>query len=108
MYFVQRDDSMHALIPRLQDYEDVEILFVARPMIGEEGMGAAAVGPGHRATTYTGVRSPEQPKGKGRRRKRNRNRGQELLAMRRSGYTASDAPGVSPQIRDSTSLIDWS
>ena len=30
-------------------------------------MGAAAVGPGHRATTYTGVRGrgPEQPKGKG-------------------------------------------
>ena len=28
-------------IPRLTDYEDVEIMIVARPLRGEEGMGAA-------------------------------------------------------------------
>ena len=43
---------------------EVKIMVVARPTRGEEGMGAAAVGPGHRATTYTGVRRPEQPKGR--------------------------------------------
>ena len=43
---------------------------LARPMRGAEGTGAGAVGRGHRATTYTGVRGPEQPKGKGRRRER--------------------------------------
>ena len=40
-------------------------MVVARPMRCAEGMGAAAVGKGHPATTYTGVRGPEQPKGEG-------------------------------------------
>ena len=62
---LQRDHPMHTLIPRLDNYDEVEIMVVARPMRGAEGMGAAAVGPGHRNTTYTGVRGPEQPKGKG-------------------------------------------
>ena len=60
---MQRDDPMHTLIPRLDDYEDVEIMVVARPLRGAEGMGAATVGPGCRNTTYTGVRGPEAPKG---------------------------------------------
>ena len=60
----------------MTDYEDVEIMIVARPLRGEEGMGAAAVGKGHRNTTYTGYRGPEAPKGKGRRRERDRERAQ--------------------------------
>ena len=83
----------------------VEIMVVARPMRGEEGMGAAAVGPGHRATTYTGVRGPEQPKGKGRRRERHRQRGQKPLQMRSAVYTEPAAPGVPPQIRDPRGLM---
>ena len=62
MYILQRDDPMHTLIPRVDDCSEVEIMFVAPPRRGEEGMGAAAVGPGHRATTYTGVRGPELPR----------------------------------------------
>ena len=42
--------------PRLTSYEDVEVMVVARPFRGAEGMGAATVGKGHRSTTYTGVR----------------------------------------------------
>ena len=69
-------------------------MVVARPIKSGEGMGAAAVGLGHRAPTCTGVRGPEQPKGKGRRRERDRLRGQELARelARRTAYTASDAP----------------
>ena len=79
IYIMQRDDPMHTLIPRLDDYEeDVEIMVVAQPLRGAEGMGAATVGPGHRNTTYTGVRGAEAPKGKGRRRERDRLRGQEF------------------------------
>ena len=63
VYLLQRDDPMHTLIPRLDNYEDVEIMSVARPMRGGEGMGAATVGKGHRS--YTGVLGPEMPKGKG-------------------------------------------
>ena len=70
IYIMQRDDPMSTPIPRLTDYEDVEVMIVARPLRGEEGMGAAAVGKGHRNTTYTGYRGPEAPKGKGRRRER--------------------------------------
>ena len=75
IYIMQRDDSMHTLILRLDNYEEVEIMIVARPLRGAEGMGAAMVGPGHRNTTYTGVRGPEA-KGKGRRRERDRERAQ--------------------------------
>ena len=74
-------------------------MVVARPMRVGEGMGAAAVGKGDRATTCTGVRGPEQLKGKGRRQERDRLRGQELAA-RRTGYTASDAPCVPQEDRD--------
>ena len=59
IYIMQRDDPMSTPIPRLTDYEDVEIMIVARPLRGEEGMGAAAVGKGHRNTTYTGYRGPD-------------------------------------------------
>ena len=72
IYIMQRDDPMHTLIPQLTDCSEVEIIVVARPMRSAEGMGTAAVGHGHRATSYTGVRGPEQPKGKGRRRERDR------------------------------------
>ena len=98
---------MHTLIPRLDNYDEVEIMVVARPMRGAEGMGAATVGPRRRHTTYTGVRGPEQPQAKGLRRERDRLRAQELERdlMRRTGYTASDAPGVDPEIRDSTGLM---
>ena len=41
IYIMQRDDPMSTPIPRLTDYEDVEIMIVARPLRGEEGMGAA-------------------------------------------------------------------
>ena len=58
--------------------QEVEIMIVARPLRGAEGMGAATVGPGHRNTTYTGVRGPEAPKGKGRHRERDRERAQAL------------------------------
>ena len=51
-------------------------MIVARPLRGAEGMGAATVGPGHRNTTYTGVRGPEAPKKKGRRLERDRERAQ--------------------------------
>ena len=59
------DDPMHTHIPRLDNYEEVEIMVVARPLRGAEGMGAATVGPGHRNRTYTGVRGPEGTKGEG-------------------------------------------
>ena len=104
IYIMQRDDPMHTPIPRLDDFSEVEIMVVARPMRGAEGMGAAAVGPGHHATTYTGVRGPEQPQGEGRPRGRDRLRGQEIAA-RRTAYTASDAPGVAQEDRDPTGLI---
>ena len=72
-----------------------------------EGMGATAIGPVHRATTYTGVRGPEQPKGKGRRRERDRLRGQALAQelARRTAYTASDAPGDPQEVTDPTGLM---
>ena len=62
IYIMQRDDPMSTPIPRLTDYEDVEIMIVARPLRGEEGMGAATVGKGHRNTTYTGYRGPRHPR----------------------------------------------
>ena len=107
IYVLQRDDPMHTFIPRLDNYDEVEIIVVARPMRGAEGMGAATVGPGHRNTTYTGVRGPKQPNGKGRRSERDRQRAQELARdlLRRAGYTASDAPGVDPEVRDPTCLM---
>ena len=41
---MQRDDPMGTAIPRLDNYEGVEIMVVARPLRGAEGMGAATVG----------------------------------------------------------------
>ena len=41
---MQRDDTMSTPIPRLSSYEDVEVMVVARPLRGAEGMGAATVG----------------------------------------------------------------
>ena len=114
IYIMQRDDPMSTPIPRLTDYEDVEVMIVARPLRGEEGMGAAAVGKGHRNTTYTGYRGPEAPKGKGRRRERDRERAQLFLARERDRdpafrpvYTESaSAPGVEePEVRDPASLM---
>ena len=108
---MQRDDPMSTPIPRLTSYEDVEIMVVARPLRGAEGMGAATVGKGHRNTTYTGLRGPEMPKGKGRRRERDRERAQIFMAlerdpMHRTGYTESAAaPGVEPKIRDPAGLM---
>ena len=111
---MQRDDPMSTPIPRLTDLEDVEIMIVARPLRGEEGMGAATVGKGHRNTTYTGYRGPEAPKGKGRRRERDRERAQLFLARERERdpafrpiYTESaSAPGVGePEVRDPASLM---
>ena len=64
LFIMQRDDPMGTPIPRLENYEDVEIMIVARPLRGAEGMGAATVGKGHRSTTYTGVRGPESRKAK--------------------------------------------
>ena len=107
----KRDDAMVSPIPRLTSYEDVEVMIVARPLRGAEGMGAATVGKGHRNTTYTGVRGPEMPKGKGRRRERDRERAQFFMAsdrdpMHRAGYTESAAaPGVEPEIRDPAGLM---
>ena len=114
IYIMQRDDPMSTPIPRLTDYEDVEVMIVARPLRGEEGMGAAAVGKGHRNTTYTGYRGPEAPKGKGQRRERDRERAQLFLARERERdpafrpvYTESEsAPGVDePEVRDPASLM---
>ena len=114
IYIMQRDDPMSTPIPRLTDYEDVEIMIVARPLRGEEGMGAATVGKGHRNTTYTGYRGPEAPKGKGRRRERDRERAQLFLARERERdpafrpvYTESaSAPGAEePEVRDPASLM---
>ena len=105
----QRDDPMSTPIPRLSSYEGVEVMVVARPLRGAEGMGAAAVGKGHRNTTYTGLRGPEAPKGKGRRRERDRERAQLYMArdpMHRTGYTESAAaPGVEPEVRDPAGLM---
>ena len=93
VFIMQRDDPMASPIPRLTSYEDVEIMVVARPLRGAEGMGAATAGKGHRSTTYTGVRGPEMPKGKGRRRERDRERAQFFMA--RDRYTESAAaPGL--------------
>ena len=64
VYIMQRDDPMSTPIPRLSSYEDVEVMVVARPLRGAEGMRAATVGKGHRNTTYTGLRGPEAPKAK--------------------------------------------
>ena len=64
VFIMQRDDPMGTLIPRLGNYEGVEIMIVARPLRGAEGMGAATVGKGQRSTTYTGMPGPEMPKGK--------------------------------------------
>ena len=80
VFIMQRDDPMASPIPRLDNYEDVETMIVARPLRGPEGMGAAIVGKGHSSTTYTGVRGPEMPKGKGRRRERNLERAQLYMA----------------------------
>ena len=80
VFIMQRDDPMASPIPRLDNYEDVEIMIVARPLRGAEGMGAATVGKCHRSTTYTGVRGPEMPKGKGRRRECNLERAQLYMA----------------------------
>ena len=103
VYIMQRDDPMSTPVPRLSSYEGVEVMMVARPLRGEEGMGAAAVGKGHRNTTYTGMR------GKGRRRERDRERAQLYMArdpMHRTGYTESAAaPGVEPEIRDPAGLM---
>ena len=76
-------------------------MVVARPIRGADGMG------GHRNTTYTGVRGPKQPNNMGRRRERDRQRAQELARdlLRRTGYTASDAQGVDPEVRDPTGLV---
>ena len=68
-------------------------MIVARPLRGAEGMGAATVGPGHRNTTYTGVRGPEAPKR------------QRSTPMRRTRYMESAAPGVDPEDRDPTGLM---
>ena len=111
VYIMQRDDPMASPIPRLTSYEDVEVMVVARPLRGAEGMGAATVGKGHRSTTYTGVRGPEMPKGTGRRRERDREPAQVFMArdrdrMHRTGYTESAAaPGVEPEIRDPAGLM---
>ena len=111
VYIMQRDDPMGTPIPRLTSYEDVEVMVVARPLRGVEGMGAASLGKGHRSTTYTGVRGPEMPKGEGRRRERDRERAQFFMArdrdpMHRTGYTESAAaPGVEPEIRDPMGLM---
>ena len=50
---------------------------------------------------------PSKPRGKRRRRERGRLCAQELARdlMRRAGYTASDAPGVDPEIRYPTDLM---
>ena len=103
---VKGSTSFSVMIPctrsslRLDNYDEVEILVVARRMRGAEGMGAATVGPGHRNTTYTGVRGPEQPKGKGRRRAR-------PITCTGTG-TRPDAPhgtpGFDPEVRDATGL----
>ena len=53
VYIMQRDDPMSTPVPRLSSYEGVEVMIVARPLRGEEGMGAAAVGKGR----------PRSPKG---------------------------------------------
>ena len=111
VYGMQRDDPMSTPIPRLTSYEDVEVMIVARPLRGAEGMGAATVSKGHRNTTYTGYRGPEMPKGKGRRRERDRERAELFMArerdpMHRTGYTESAAaPGVEPEIRDPAGLM---
>ena len=112
VYIMQRDDPMSTPIPRLSSYEDVEVMVVARPLRGAEGMGAATVGKGHRNTTYTGYRGPEMPKGKGRRRERDRERAQLFMArerdpMHRTGYTecAAAPGGVEPEIRDPAGLM---
>ena len=111
VYIMQRDDPMASPIPRLTSYEDVEVMVVARPLRGAEGMGAATVGKGHRSTTYTGVRGPEMPKGEGRRRERDRERAQFFMArdrdpMHRTGYTESAAaPGAEPEIGDPAGLM---
>ena len=109
VFIMQRDAPLGTPIPRLDNYEDVEIMIVARPLRGAEGMGAATVGKGDRSTTYTGVRGPEMPKGKGRRRERNLERAQLYMArdpMHRTGYTGSAAaPGVEPEIRDPAGLM---
>ena len=109
VYITQRDDPMSTPVPRLSSYEGVEVMIVARPLRGAEGLGAAAVGKGHRNTTYTGLRGPEAAKGKGRRRERDRERAQLYMArdpMHRTGYTESDAaPGVEPKIRDPAGLM---
>ena len=96
VYIMQRDDPMSTPIPRLASYEGVEVMIVARPLRGEEGMGAATVGKGHRNTTYTGYRGPEAPKGKGRRRERDCERvlafqARELDPMHHTVYTESAA-----------------
>ena len=83
-------------------------MVVARPLRGAEGMGAATLSPGHRNTTYTGVRGPDTPKkGKGRRRERDRERAQALARdlLHRTGYMEFDAPGVEPEVRDPTGLM---
>ena len=80
VYIMQRDDPMSTPIPRLTNYEDVEVMVVARPLKNAEGMGAATVGKGHRNTTYTELCGPEMPKGKGRRRERDRERAQLFMA----------------------------
>ena len=64
VFIMQRDYPMASPIPRLSSYEDVEVMVVARPLRGAEGMGDATVGKGHRRTTYTGVRGPECPRAK--------------------------------------------
>ena len=49
IYSLQSNNPMRTLIPRLDNDSEVEIMVVARPMGGEEGTGAAAVGPIHRS-----------------------------------------------------------
>ena len=109
VFIMQHDDPMASPIPRLTSYEDVKIMVVARPLRGAEGIGAAAVGKGHRSTTYTGVRGPEMPKGKGRRKERDRERAHLFMArdpMHGTGYTDSAAaPGVETEIKDPAGLM---
>ena len=37
IYILQHDDPMQTSIPRLDNYDEVEIMVVARPMRGAEG-----------------------------------------------------------------------
>ena len=55
---------MRTLLPRLTDYSKVEIMVVARPMRGAEGMGAAAVGQAIAPRPTPACEVPSKPKEK--------------------------------------------